>query len=99
MVVFSRPVGFLLSLLAAVSAAPASENAGVVSKRQTGGASNARDAWDHSWIEAFTSLGDSYSVGLGAGHAIKGSPNVQYFRSTKIKYSTNLIKGTTQHQM
>lgn len=38
---------------------------------------NAIDPFDHSWIEEWASLGDSYAVGLGAGHAIKKSDNVR----------------------
>lgn len=37
----------------------------------------AADPFDHSWIEAFTSLGDSFSVGLGAGHSISAATNVR----------------------
>ncbi len=32
--------------------------------------------FDHTWIEAFASLGDSYAVGLGAGHYIKAAKGV-----------------------
>lgn len=37
---------------------------------------NAVDPFDHTWIEQWAALGDSFSVGLGAGHAIKSSDNV-----------------------
>ncbi|KAF8248759.1 SGNH hydrolase [Wilcoxina mikolae CBS 423.85] len=33
-------------------------------------------AADLSWIESYAALGDSYGVGIGAGHPIKGSSNV-----------------------
>ena len=37
---------------------------------------NAASPFDHSWIESFASLGDSYSVGLGAGHAVTAAQGV-----------------------
>jgi hypothetical protein len=37
---------------------------------------NAVDPFDHTWIEQWAALGDSFSVGLGAGHEIKSSDNV-----------------------
>ena len=37
---------------------------------------NAADPFDRKWIEALTAVGDSYSVGLGAGHAVKGTKQV-----------------------
>lgn len=37
---------------------------------------NAASPFDHSWIESFASLGDSYSVGLGAGHYVKAAKGV-----------------------
>jgi hypothetical protein len=37
----------------------------------------ATDPFDHTWIEQWAALGDSFSVGLGAGHAIKASDNVR----------------------
>jgi hypothetical protein len=37
---------------------------------------NAVDPFDHAWIEQWAGLGDSFGVGLGAGHAIKSSDNV-----------------------
>ena len=36
----------------------------------------AANPFDHTWIESFTALGDSYSVGLGAGHAISAAKGV-----------------------
>lgn len=36
----------------------------------------ADDPWDRRWIETLTAVGDSFSVGLGAGHAIKGTAQV-----------------------
>lgn len=36
----------------------------------------AANPFDHSWIESFTALGDSYSVGLGAGHAVSAAKGV-----------------------
>lgn len=38
--------------------------------------------FDHTWIEQWASLGDSYSIGLGAGHAIKASPGVSTAATT-----------------
>jgi hypothetical protein len=35
------------------------------------------DPFDHTWIEQWAALGDSFGVGLGAGHAIKVSNNVR----------------------
>ncbi|KAL8634971.1 MAG: hypothetical protein Q9228_007490, partial [Teloschistes exilis] len=37
----------------------------------------ATDPWDRKWIEQFTAVGDSYSVGLGAGDAIKASSQLE----------------------
>lgn len=37
----------------------------------------ATDPFDRRWIETLTAIGDSYSVGLGAGHAVKGAGQVQ----------------------
>lgn len=36
----------------------------------------ASDPWDRRWIEQLTAVGDSYSIGLGAGHAVKGTRQV-----------------------
>ena len=36
----------------------------------------ATDPWDRKWIEQLTAVGDSYSVGLGSGHAVKGTTQV-----------------------
>jgi len=40
----------------------------------------ATDPFDRRWIEALAAVGDSFSVGLGAGHAVKATGKVQ--RST-----------------
>lgn len=32
--------------------------------------------YDYSWIDSYAAVGDSYSVGIGAGHPIKSSANV-----------------------
>ena len=69
MVNFSQ-TAFFVGLLVTAHALPSPLKP---AKRQL----NAIDAFDHSWIEQYTSLGDSYSVGLGAGHPIKGSANVE----------------------
>lgn len=39
----------------------------------------ATDPWDRRWIEQLTAVGDSYSVGLGAGHAVKANSRVTVF--------------------
>ena len=36
----------------------------------------ATDPYDRKWIEKLTSIGDSYSVGLGAGHTVAGNNRV-----------------------
>lgn len=41
----------------------------------------ATDPYDRRWIETLTAVGDSYSVGLGAGHAVKATGQVQHATS------------------
>ena len=36
----------------------------------------AASPFDHSWVGTLTAIGDSYSAGLGAGHAVKAGNNV-----------------------
>ena len=36
----------------------------------------ATSPYDHDWIESYTALGDSYAVGLGAGHAVSAATGV-----------------------
>jgi len=71
----------LLSLLlASVSLAmPTSPNTLYYPERlfTRGGPSiQATDPFDRRWIESLTAVGDSYSVGLGAGHAVKATGKV-----------------------
>ena len=74
---------FLLSLLLAsvALAIPTTPN-NVYNPRKllsrAGPSIQATDPFDRKWIETLTAVGDSYSVGLGAGHAIKGSGQVQH---------------------
>lgn len=42
----------------------------------------ATDPWDRRWIEQLTAVGDSYSVGLGAGHAVKAGSQVGVLKCT-----------------
>ena len=49
----------------------------------------ATDPFDRRWIETLTAVGDSYSVGLGAGHAVKGTGQVQTF-NVWTKFTTGL---------
>ena len=44
----------------------------------------ATDPFDRRWIETLTAVGDSYSVGLGAGHAVKGTSRVQHPMSGQV---------------
>ncbi|KAI9671168.1 MAG: hypothetical protein M1817_003675 [Caeruleum heppii] len=37
----------------------------------------AASPFDHTWIEAYAAIGDSFGVGLGAGHSIKPSDRVE----------------------
>ena len=39
---------------------------------------NAASPFDHSWIDRFAAIGDSYTMGLGAGHPIKAANNVRH---------------------
>ncbi|KAF2433862.1 hypothetical protein EJ08DRAFT_42103 [Tothia fuscella] len=36
----------------------------------------ATDPFNHSWVDSFISIGDSFASGLGAGHAVKAAPKV-----------------------
>lgn len=66
----------------------------------------AASPFDPSWIEAFTSLGDSFSVGLGTGHSISAATNVflpaqVFFRFVLIEHrsSWSSIPTATSAQM
>ncbi len=68
----------LLLLLLRVNAYPGLGFRELLQKRQsdTGVSIDAETPFDHSWIESFAALGDSYAVGLGAGHSISATNNV-----------------------
>ena len=62
-------------------------------RRDSGNLSTqATSPFDHSWIETFASLGDSYSVGLGAGHYMSAIKGVSTRRHDNVE--SMLTKGT-----
>ena len=65
-----------LSLVVAVTLPSTVTRARRLSSRDDGTGIQATSPFDHTWIEKFTALGDSYGVGLGAGHSIKAARGV-----------------------
>jgi hypothetical protein len=64
-------MSLFIGLQFTVDAYPESAAHGLLQNRQV---ITAVDPFDHTWIGLFTALGDSYAVGLGAGHYIKTAP-------------------------
>lgn len=82
----------LASVTLAVPTTPNFYNPRALVPRQ-GVSIKANDPFDRRWIEALTAVGDSYSVGLGAGHAVKGTSNVRLdFSSISIVCLFTLIR-------
>jgi hypothetical protein len=76
---FLHPTVSFLAWLLVVDAYPGrKDHHELLQPRQSSGnvSANAKSPFDHTWIEFFTALGDSYSIGLGAGHSIKAARNV-----------------------
>jgi hypothetical protein len=71
---FSQFLVVVLAASASALALPGSSSLTTLLERQV--SIKASSPYDRAWIGTITSIGDSYSAGLGAGHAIKPSNNV-----------------------